>query len=99
MVKVYDRSKWNAPNPERRLQILRVLDEQYSKFDDILTRLNELPTIPGTKKWNRTTLTVYLWVMGKDGWINHEDRRKAPYFLNKNNPDAMSKLGVTVKTD
>ena len=99
MVKKYrDRSTWKAQNPERKLQILRVLDEKERGFDDILNRLNKLPRIPEEKEWNRPTLTVYLYVMVKEGWLNHEDKRKTPYFLNRKNPDVMEEIGYRKDT-
>jgi len=96
MVKNYgDRSKWKAPNEEKRLQILKVLSDKNRKFNDILERLNELPRTPDKKKWNRTTLTVYLWLMTNEGWIKHSSRG-APYSINKANSAAMSLLNSRI---
>jgi hypothetical protein len=95
MVKEYDKLKWTAPDPEKRFKILKVLSDKDLMFDDILQALNELPTIPDKKNWNRQTLTVYLWVMQEDGWINHGNR-KTPYSINKNSRDAMDALGTRV---
>jgi DNA-binding PadR family transcriptional regulator len=93
MRKIFDHSKWNATTPERRAQILRILQKQDNTFTGILRQLDKLTTGLGRKRWSRLTLTLYLKAMVEDGWIKHGEKRGV-YSLNRRNHKVAKMLGI-----